>query len=140
MNLSATRDTCALDDAEALESLLAPIPGANVVRAHLLNPPRGARQTCRYDLARATLHHVATDGRRVVRLSIAGIPQASAAGAILTVSDVLELSAKAAGMKLEKLLVLPAVTVRSAAAPNPAPHPQVRGSVRIAGDARVPVL
>jgi hypothetical protein len=137
MNLSTSRETCALDDAEALDALLAPIPGAFVVRAHLTSAPRGAKQTARYDPSRATLHHVATDGKRVVRLSIAGIPQQRVAGAILTVAEVLSLSAKACGLKLEKLLVLPVVARTPADAPPP--HPEVRAGGRIVPAARVPV-
>jgi hypothetical protein len=139
MNLSVTRATAALDDPAAVESLLAVLPAAQYVRAHLAGVRDDARQAAQYDPRAETLHYVASDGTRMVRLSVAGIPQRHAPSAILATHDILKLSAKACGVKLEKLFLAPA-RAASSTAEAPALHPQVRESLRIVPVARVPTL
>jgi len=140
MNLSISRETAALDDPAAVDSLLAPLPTPPVVRAYLAKITGEARHLCQYDPHNETLHYVASDGQRLVRLSVAGLPLQRAAGAILATHDVLNASAKAVGVKLEKMLVLPA---RAHAATHPVPpskHLQMRETLRMVPVARVPTL
>jgi hypothetical protein len=140
MNLSISRETAALDDAASVKSLLSVLPVPHLVRAHLARVREGVEHACQYDRRAETLHYVASDGEKMVRLSVAGLPMQRAASAILATSDVIHASAKAVGVKLAKMLVLPAhVHPRAEAAP-PSPHPEVRESLRIVPLARVPTF
>jgi hypothetical protein len=139
VKLSVIRETAALDDLSAVESLLAVLPVPVLIRAHLEGARGLERQAVQYDPRRETLHYVASDRMRMVRLSAAGIPQRDAPSAVLATHDILKLSAKACGLKLEKLFVGPA-RAPSSKAEVPATHPQVREQLRIVPVIRVPVL
>lgn len=139
MNLTVTRATAALDDPQAVDSLLADLPAPHFVRGYLANVRDIARQAVQYDAKRECLHYVASDGTRMVRLSVAGIPQRHAPSAILATHDIMKLSAKACGVKLEKLFVAP-VRAANSQREAPAPHPQVRERLRIVPVERVPTL
>jgi len=140
MNLSVTRATAALDDPEAVETLLAPLPNPLLVRGNLANITGAARPLVQYDERAETLHYCASDGKHAVRLSVAGVPHQHAASAILATYDVLNTSAKAVGVRLTKLLILPAHMHPATEAAPPLPHPEVRESLRLVPVALVPTL
>lgn len=111
MNLTVTRASCAHDDAAAVDELLSVIPYPIRMRAYLAHVERDSPRLChavQYNMQCESLFYFATDGQRLVRMCVAGVPQQRAAFAIVATHDVINASAKSVGIALEKMLVLPA--------------------------------